>query len=179
MYRTRRYRRPNPELMIISNPVDRGYVPRNPVHVPRTAPEPIRSAYNSFHFDDPDEAFSLPSPQEWPQNFVVIGLLERFDVETPDGRTVSRSYRSNKPYLCTTAAMKRLYIIRQSERLGIPSGIAVRCDYQLPSSSPRNRLAKHWWHPHDSRPRVTDHRDGRSAMVSGPRLRISERGIIG
>jgi len=153
--------KPRKNLMVSSNDVSRA-----------------RRAFKRFHFVAPAKVTSGNVPNGFEDAYMVIGELERFDVKTPSGVTVSRKYKANRPRLCTTANMKDIFVFAGS-KLGIPAGNAMRCDYRVPAHSGRNKWSKRWWHPHDTHPKVLPHRGGCAVRVSGSGLKVTPRGIEG
>lgn len=175
----RKGRNGNPQLLVISNPCPRpcpkATFPASPREVART-----NRAYKRFHFTKPAVRMTADVPRGFPSAYMVIGELERFDTRTPTGRVVSRKYApgSPRPVLCTTSAMKDLYIF-DARRLGIPAGTAKRCDYRVPAHSGRNKWARRFWHPHDTTPGVCPHGAGKAVRVSGRGLSVRPEGIVG
>lgn len=158
----------NPQLMVISNPISATQVRQ----VAKT-----NKAYKRFHFKNADKLVKGWIPTGWPKTYMTIGQVLRFDVQKPSGAIASRRFRGKKPVLASTAAMKDLYIF--GTNLGIPAGKAVRIDYKVPPTSGRNKWASRWWHPHKSFPTVKPHSSGKAVKVSGPKLKVTPRGIVG
>ncbi len=159
----------NPQLLVISNP-SKTY--------PKREVKKAEKAYKRFHFKNPPMEHERNVPAGWPQVYVVIGECERFDVETPGGKVVSKRFKGSMPILATTSKLKSLYIF-WDRKLGIPKGTANRIDYRVPKSSGRNKWSNRWWHPHDSHPSVKVHSSGKAVNVCGPGLSITPAGIEG
>lgn len=164
----------NPQLMIISNPL-------NPCPRPNRCNEVRKAekAYKRFHFSNPPMQYEQSVPRGWPGVYVVIGECERFDVETSKGKKVSKKYKGkNKPVLATTSSLKDIFIF-SDKKLGIPEGSAIRVDYKVPRHSGRTQWSRRWYHPHDTHPSVRTHSSGKAVRVSGPGLSVTPRGIEG
>ena len=159
----------NPVLAVISgNPKAR---------VPASLKKAVRS-YKKFHFTKPYNITDVTVPDSYPASMVNIGELERFDVQTPNGNIVRRDYTGKRPILYTDPKMKNLYIVG-GKALGIPKGKALRCDYCVAKRSGRSKWSRRWWHAHNTFPTVTPDRGGRAVKVSGPKLKVTARGIEG
>jgi len=162
-------KRKNPQLLVLSNPKK-----SNGKEVAAA-----KKAFNRFHFKDPDKTFSRKVPDSWPNAFVVIGECEMFSVKS-NGKTVKRTFMGNgkMPLLCMGKGMKDVFIVG-TKNLGVPAGNAVQVDYRVPKKSGRNKWARRWYHPHDTKPKVNVSKDGRYVRISGPGLHVTPRGIIG
>lgn len=167
----------NPQLLIISNPKQNAKTRLNKSTTGNQVDRAAK-AYKRFHFTTPATMEEVDVPNGYPRAMMVIGELDRFDVKSKSGRKVSRKFKNPKPKLCTNPEMKDLFILGK-KKLGVPDGIALRCDYSVPPHSGRNDWSRKWWHPHDTEPRVTTHTAGRSVRVSGPGLKVTPRGIEG
>lgn len=161
----------NPALLVMSNPVDL----TGPL--PKGVAKAALDAYRKFHMVDPNKIQKGNVPAGWPKTYITIGWARRFDWVDNDGVEHSRRFTSGSVKLCTTAAMKDVFLF--GSRLGVTSGTALRVDYDVPPHSGRNKWAKQWWHPHDSHPKVTGHPGGKAAKLHGPGLKVNKRGIIG
>ena len=146
-----------------------------------TSRKTAEKAYEEFHFGEPDSSYEVWVPKSYPKKLVMIGFCEMFEVRNSNGSKVKRNFlredRDNMPFLAMSGSMKDLFIL--GDDLRIPSGRALQVDYRLPDDSPRNEMAKRWYHPQDTQPRVIADRSGRAVKVTGPGLHINERGIIG
>lgn len=169
---TRATAKKNPALVVISNPLPKPKPKKNPCNL-----KSAKSAYKKFHMVDPKTQTKSEVPSGWPTTYITIGWATRFDVRSADGKKISKRYTTGKVKLCTTVAMKDVYIFGPG--LGIPSGTALRVDYNVPAHSGRNKWANKWWHPHSSRPKVTADKGGRAVRIHGPGLKVNQRGIIG
>ena len=165
----------NPTLMILSNPRKKSAVKKADLSQEvRLA----KKAYKSFHFGDPKKEETRKVPDGWPKVYVVLGVVDSFEVRNGAGK-VKKVYGSKKPILACTKDRKDVFIFSKAGKLGIPSGVAVRVDYTVPPHSGRNKWSKSWYHPHDSGPKVNPHSSGKAVRISGPGLSVSPRGIIG
>lgn len=157
----------------------RGAIHRNDRKVAVSELAKTERAYKRFHFTTPHEEFEGWIPNGWPKTYVVIGELERFDLQT-NGEVISKRFTKNRPILCTDGKMKKLFIFaKNGTPLGIPGGMAVRVDYRVPAHSGRTRWARRWYHPHETGPQVRPHSSGKCIQVSGSGLSITPEGIVG
>lgn len=165
----------NPQLLLITNPCPKAIRPATEREIAKT-----NRAYKRFHFTNPATQMTADVPKGFPRAYMVIGELERFDCKMPSGRIISRRYGSSspRPVLCTTSAMKDLYIF-DVRILNIPAGVAIRCDYRVPAHSGRNKWARRWWHPHDTTPYVRPDISGKAVRISGRGLSVRPEGIVG
>jgi hypothetical protein len=164
----------NPQLMVISNPLN-----PCPSRYPSREVKLAEKAYNRFHFRGPATQCEQTVPTGWPKVYVVIGECERFDVQTVNGKKVSRRYTgSGKPILATTSRMRNLYIF-SGRKLNIPAGKAFRVDYKVPKHSGRTKWSRRWYHPHETHPKVSPHKSGKAVQVAGSGLSVTPRGIEG
>jgi hypothetical protein len=157
--------RKNPSLLVLSNPC--GSSVKNAV-----------KAYEKFHMVAPNSTTKESVPDGWPKAYITIGYAIRFDGIDQAGRKYKRTWPTGRVKLCSTGAMKDVYLFGKSS-LGVPSGTALRVDYEVPAHSGRNKWARRWWHPHDSKPPVIADKSGKAARVTGPGLKVNARGIIG
>jgi len=185
----RRVTRKNPQLMMITNPCDSRQKRRNPqlmmitnpvdlVDAPEAEIAEAEKKFKQFHMTNPSHAFEMDVPDGWPQVYIIIGEVEAFEVKDHNGKKHKKVYKGKRPIIATTADMRDLYMFGK-KGLGLPSGEAVRIDYQVPADSGRNKWSSRWYHPHDTHPEVTVVGGGRALMVSGPGMKINQRGIIG
>ena len=152
----------NPALLVMSNPTSSGLAAAT-------------KAYKNFHMVEPDNTTKAHIPVGWPTAYITIGFARAFHWTDQAGKQHRKSYPSGKVKVCTTPAMKDVFLFGQS--LGVTPGTADRVDYDVPRHSGRNKWSKGWWHPHDSHPTVMV-KDGKVRM-HGPGLKVSKRGIIG
>lgn len=158
----------NPTLMILSNPA--------PTEREMSL---AKKAYKSFHFNQPKKEERSKVPDGWPQVYVVLGTCDAFTVKS-GGKEIKRTFSGTKPSLCCTKDRSDVYIFaKNGSKLGIPSGTAVRVDYTVPPHSGRKKWSRAWYHPHESKPKVHAHKSGKAVRISGPKLRVTPRGIIG
>jgi len=169
LYKSKKIKNRNPQLMIVTNPASLNKYPSRSIGL-------AGKAYKRFHFTRPAGLNEVNIPTGWPKVYMAIGECERFDVKTPKG-IISRRFTGKRPVLATTSAMKNLYIF--GKKLGIPAGRASRVDYRVPPHSGRTKWARRWWHPHKTHPSVLPHRGGGAVRVSGSGLKITPRGIEG
>ena len=184
-----RRRSVNPILMTITNPLPKRVAKPKPKKRRKANPRGVggydqsaitktSKAFKKFHMTDPTHGFEMNIPNGWPKVFVMLGEVEKFEVQDASGKKHKKVFKGKRPILATTAGMKQIYIF-STTKLGFPSGKAVRIDYKVPADSGRNKWASRWYHPHDTHPSVFVHSGGRAAKVSGRGLKINRRGIIG
>ena len=169
----RRKARRNPQLMLITNPVSKNISGPSVSSVTKA-----KKAFKKFHMINPTHSFERNVPDGWPEAYVIIGEVEKFEVEDANGKRHKKTYRGKRPIVATTGGMKKLYIFG-SKSLGLPSGTAIRIDYKVPADSGRNKWSSRWYHPHSSHPSVKVAPGGRALVVSGRGMKINKRGIIG
>ncbi len=177
--RARSYARRNPALLVMSNPV-RSTRAGTAGKAPSTDSAIVKNAmkkYEYFHMTPPNKVEQGNIPDGWPKVYITIGYARRFDWVDGSGREHSKRFSSGSVKLCTTSAMKDVFLFGNG--LGVGSGKAIRVDYDVPPHSGRNKWAKRWWHPHDSHPRVDGHSSGKAVRIHGPKLKVNKRGIIG
>lgn len=152
----------NPALLVMSNPVSSGLAAAT-------------KAYKNFHMVEPNSTTKQKIPAGWPATYITIGFARAFNWTDQSGKKQHRSFPTGKVKVCTTPAMKDVFLFGPS--LGVTNGRADRVDYDVPAHSGRNKWSKGWWHPHDSHPTVTV-KDG-AVKIHGPGLKVNKRGIIG